>query len=293
MRIGVRAAPVVVVLEHVLNCLLDAIEIGHLTEHAAHAALGTRPVVAKDIDDHCILKLTSLADGRKQPADLVVAVFAKTGIHFHLPGEELLLVWGQLVPILDGLGFVGQFGARRDHAHGDLFCMCFFAQFIPALVELAFILGYPLLGHMMRRMGCAGGEIHEERLFRSQCFLELHPGNGLVGHVGHEIVAFIMRRGDPGHPVVDCGIPLVGLAAIKAVKLVKSRTRWPAIGRSGDAYLPGCGLVVLAEEAGAVAVQTQHLSHWCDAVRSLSRITREGRGGFGDAAHIVHMMVAA
>ena len=102
-----------------------------------------------------------------------------------------------------------------------------------------------------------------------------------------------MRRGDSSHPVIDRGIPLVGLAAIEAVELVKARTCRPAIGRPGGADLPGRGLVVLAEEAGTVAVQAQHLRQRCDVVRSLSRVAREGSGRFGDAAHVVHVVVAA
>ena len=100
-------------------------------------------------------------------------------------------------------------------------------------------------------MGRARGEIHEERLVRRERLLELHPGDGLVGHVGHEVVAGVVRRGDAGHAVIERGIPLVGLAAEEPVEFVEARARRPAVGRSGDADLPGCGLMVLAEERGA------------------------------------------
>ncbi len=145
---------------------------------------------------------------------------------------------------------------------------------------------------MVRSVGGTRGEIDEERLVRRERFLELHPRNGLVSHVRHEIVAFVVRCGDSSHPVIDRGIPLVGLAAEETVELVESRTGRPAIGRPGDADLPRRRFMVLAEEAGAVTVQAQHLRQRCDVVRSLSRVAREGSGRFGDAAHVVHVVVA-
>ena len=102
-----------------------------------------------------------------------------------------------------------------------------------------------------------------------------------------------MRRGDASHAVIERGIPLVGLAAEEAVELVEARTRRPAVGRAGGADLPRRRLVVLAEEGGAVTVQAQHLRERRDAVGALPRVARKPRGGFGDAAHVVHVVVAA
>ena len=203
------------------------------------------------------------------------AVFPEGGIDLHLAGEELLLVGGQLVPVLDGLGLVGQLRALGHHAQRDLPRQRFFAQLVPAAVEAALVLGDPFLGHMMRRMGGARCEIHEERLVRRERLLELHPGDGLVGHVGHEVVAGVVRRGDAGHAVIERGIPLVGLAAEEAVELVEARARRPAVGRPGDADLPRRGLVVLAEEGGAVTVQAQHLGERRDGVGPLPGIARK------------------
>ena len=190
-------------------------------------------------------------------------------------------------------GLLASLVPGRHHAQRDLTRQRLLAQLVPALVELALVLGDPLLGHVVRRVGGARCEIDEERLVRRQRLLELHPGDGLVGHVGHEVVARVVRRRDPGHTVIDRRSPLVGLAAEETVELVEARARRPAVGRPGDADLPRRGLVVLAEEAGAVAVQAQHLRQRRDVVRPLSRVAREGRGRFGDAAHVVHVVVAA
>ena len=87
-----RSAPLVVMLEHLLHRLRNAIEIGKLVEHAQHAALGAGAVVADDVEDQRVIELAYLANGIEQPADLVVAIFSKGGINFHLAGKELLLV---------------------------------------------------------------------------------------------------------------------------------------------------------------------------------------------------------
>ena len=100
------------------------------------------------------------------------AVFAEAGEDFHLAGKELLLVGAQLVPVLDGLGLGSQLGARGNDAERDLAGQRLFAQLVPALVELALVLGDPLLRHMVRRVRGARSEVDEERLVRRQRFLD-------------------------------------------------------------------------------------------------------------------------
>ncbi len=149
----------------------------------------------------------SLVNGIEQAADLVVAVFAEGGIDFHLAGEELFLVGGERVPILDGLRFGGELRAGRNNAEFDLTGERLFAHLVPALIELALVLFDPFLGHVMRRVRGAGREIDEERLVRRERLLELHPGDRLIGHVGHEVVAGIVRRLDPGQSFIEAWAP--------------------------------------------------------------------------------------
>ena len=50
--------------------------------------------------------------------------------------------------------------------------------------------------------------------------------------------------------------------------------------------------MILAEEAGAVAVQAQHLGQRRDVVRSLPGVAGKCRGDLGDASHVVHVMIS-
>ena len=93
--------------------------------------------------------------------------------------------------------------------------------------------------------------------------------------------------------MVEVRRPLVGLAAEEAVELIEPRPRGPAVGGAGGAHFPGRGLVVLAEEARAVAVQAHHLRERGHVVRALSGVARKGGGGLRDPAHVVHVVVAA
>ena len=129
-----------------------------------------------------------------EPADLVVGVLAEAGEDFHLAGEELLLVGAQLVPVLDGLGLGGELGAGGNDAELDLAGQRLLAELVPALVELALVLGDPLLRHVVRGVRGARREVDEERLVRRQRLLGARPVDRLVGHVGHEVVVRVLRQ---------------------------------------------------------------------------------------------------
>ena len=205
-----------------LHRFVDAVEIGHFVEHADHAAFGAGPVVADDVKNQSVVELTGFFEAVEQAADFVVAVFAKAGVDFHLAGKEFFLVGGQLVPVLDRLWFGSQLRTGRNHAERDLPRQRLFAHLVPAAVKLTFVLGDPFLRHMMRRVRGAGREVHEEWFVRRQRLLKLHPGDRVVGHVGHEVVAGIVRRLDPVQAFVEAWRPLVGLAADEAVELVEA-----------------------------------------------------------------------
>ena len=70
----------------------DAVEVGHLVEHAVHAAFGAGAVVADVVDDQRVVELADVLDGLHDAADLVVGVRGEGGEHLHLPGEQPLLV---------------------------------------------------------------------------------------------------------------------------------------------------------------------------------------------------------
>ena len=95
VREGLGAAPLVDVLQHVGHRLGDAVEVGHLVEHAGHAALGAGAVVADLVEDQRVVQFTDVLDRLHHAADLVVGVRGKRREHFHLPREQPLLVGGQ------------------------------------------------------------------------------------------------------------------------------------------------------------------------------------------------------
>ena len=209
-------------LQHVGDCFLNAVEEGVLVEHAVRAALGAGSVVAEDVEDERVVELAHLFERLKEAADFVVAVFAEGGVDLHLMGEEFFLVRVEGVPILDGLGLGCEFGAGGNDAELDLASERLFAEFVPALIELAFVFGDPLFGHVVRSMRCSRSEVDEEGFVRREGLLEFHPVDGMIGHVGHEVVAGIVRRGDHVEAVIEGGRPLVGLAADEAVELVEA-----------------------------------------------------------------------
>ena len=293
VRVGGRPAPVVVVLEHVRERLLHAVEVRHLAEHAVHAALGARAVVAQDVEDERVVELPDVADGVHQPADLGVGVLAEAGVDLHLAGEELLLVGAESAPVLDRLGLRRKLRPGRHDAEVDLAREGLLAHHVPARVEPTLVLRDPLLRRVVRGVRRARREVHEEGLVRRQRLLELHPGDRLVRHVRHEVIVRVSRDLDRVHAVVEVRRPLVGLAAEEAVELVEPGPCRPAVGRARRADLPGRRLVVLAEEAGAVAVQPQHLGERRDVVRALPRVARKRGRCLGDATHVVHVVVTA
>ena len=145
---------------------------------------------------------------------------------------------------------------------------------------------------MVWSMRCARRIVDEERLLRCQRLLESDPGGRLVGHVGKEVVVGIIRQFHRMNTVIDEWCPLIGLAAQEAVKLVESLARRPAIERTGNARLPGCQLVPLAERRSAVAVQAQYLGQRSDILGYPAGVAGKRCAGLDDRAHIVDVMVA-
>ncbi len=173
VRVGVRAAQIVVVLEDFRDGFVHAIEIGHLVEQAVHRAFGARAIVPDLVEDQRVVELAEVFDCLDEPADFVVGVFAEAGEDFHLAGEELLLIVGELVPVLDGFRLGGEFGALGNDAQRDLAGQRFLAELVPALIEFALVLRDPLFRGVVRGVRCARREVDEKRLIGSQCFLAL------------------------------------------------------------------------------------------------------------------------
>ena len=255
--------------------------------------LGTRAVVAGDVDEQGVIQLADVLQRLLESPDLVIGVLQEAGEHLGLACEETPLFCRQRVPRLDVLWPVAQPGVRRDHAQLLLALERFISYLVPALVELALVLVGPRLRHMVRRMDRPGGVVDEERLVRRHRLLGFHPVDGLVGHVDGEVVVLHLGRIDLDRAVVDERIPLVGLPADESVELVEPLVEGPAIKRTRHTGLPRGGFVPLAEGAGAVAVQPQHFRQGRHAVRHLPGVAGKGRRALHDRAGISGVVVPA
>ncbi len=132
----VGAPDVVEILQLVLDRNLDAVEHGDFVRRADQCAFGARTVVAADVDDERVVELAHVLDGLDDAADLVVGVGEIGGIDLDLADEHLLLVGGELVPILQQVVRPGRhLCVLRNHAEPLLVGEDRLAQFVPALVE--------------------------------------------------------------------------------------------------------------------------------------------------------------
>ena len=152
----------------------------------------------------------------------------KAGKGLHLQFEQLLLLLGEFFPVLNFVGLASEHGAIWHNPHRFLPGQRFLTQRVPTVSKAAFVFITPLYGRMMRRVCCARRVINEERLIRRHRLLESHPRHRLICHIGGEVVVRVVLALDLGHPVINDGIPLVGLTANKAVELVEARVSRPA-----------------------------------------------------------------
>ncbi len=145
-------------------------------------------------------------------------------------------------------------------------------------------------------MRSAGGEVDEERLVWNERLLLPDPVDRLVGHVVYKVVSLFggLRGLDRNGAFIECGIPLVRLAADESVEVLESAAAgWPRIERTGRAGLPHRHLMALAELSSRVAIQLERFGEGRAGVRQNRVITRRTAGDLGDAAHAYGVMVAA
>ena len=149
---------------------------------------------------------------------------------------------------------------RRDDAEFLLPCEGLLAQLVPALVELALVLVGPFLRHVMRRVRRAGREVGEEWLVGHERLLLPDPLDRLGGQILRQVIALLrcLLRLDWSRAFVECWIPLVGLAADEAIKVLEAAAAaGPGIERAHGARLPDRYFVALAELRRRVAVELQ------------------------------------
>ena len=145
---------------------------------------------------------------------------------------------------------------------------------------------------MVWSMGGSWRIIHKERFFRCQCLLILHPINGLIGHIGEEVIVRVLWQLNRMCSIVDIWSPLVGLPAKESIKLIETLTSGPAVkGPRNRGFPCGC-LMPFSKGCSTIAVQTQHLCHRGDILGNATGVTRKSRSRFDDSTHIIYMVVA-
>ena len=230
----------------------------------------------------------------EQPADLVVGVLEEAGEDLHHAGVEPALVGGQVVPLLH-VGIVArQLGVLGDDAEFLLPGEHLLAVGVPAVVELALVLVGPFLGHLVRRVVGAGGEVQEERLVRRDLLEVGDELDGLVGQIDGQVIALLgrLRRLDLVVVVDQVGIVLVGVAAEEAVVALEAAAERPAVVGAGRADLLGRGQVPLADAERVVAMRQQHLGQEAVLERDGAVGAGVARRALGDARHAVGVVVA-
>ncbi len=135
-------------------------------------------------------------------------------------------------------------------------------------------------GHLVRRVGGARREVHEERLVGQQRLLLACPADRLVGQILGQVVALgrRLRRLDRGGALVQGRVPLVVLAADETVEVLEAAAAGrPCRERPGRAGLPDRNLVALAELGRGVSVELQRqraVAPWCSATPSCNPVPR-------------------
>ena len=141
---------------------------------------------------------------------------------------------------------------------------------------------------MVRRVGRARREVHEERLVRHQRLLLADPADRLVGEILRQVVALLGGQVglDGRRAVIQRGRVLVRLAADEPVEVLEAAADARPCGeRTHRAGLPDGDLVALAELRRGVTIELQRLGQRGARVRADRAIAWRRCGDLRDAAH--------
>ena len=87
----------------------------------------------------------------------------------------------------------------------------------------------------MRRVRTTGHVIEEERLVRRGRIQLVHILDGLVRHIGDQVVAGLPDpRIDLGMIAEEIGLPLIGLAAHEPIEILKAHSAGPLVEGAGE-----------------------------------------------------------
>src|SRR5882757_4897343 len=152
---------------------------------------------------------------------MVIRILHKTGVNLHLADEHRLERGWHLIPCWDFRVPERELTLLRNDAQLLLASVGLFAQLVPALIELAFVLICPLLRNVVWGVGRTWREVDEEGLIGNERFLLPNPVDGLVCHVFHQVVALFGRllNLDGCGAFIERRVPLVRLTADKTIEI--------------------------------------------------------------------------
>ena len=107
----------------------------------------------------------------------------------------------------------------------------------------------------MRSVRAAGGVVHEERLVRSEFVDLMQVGDGVIRHVGGQVVTWFANVGvNPCGVAIQIGLPLICFAAQESVEIFETQSDGPLIERTHLTCFVGRCVVLFAEPGGCVAI---------------------------------------
>ena len=221
----------------------------------------------------------------------MVGVFLETGVHFHLTRIHLLNVRWYAVPSGECRIARSEFGVGRNHSELLLSCKRLLAQFVPALIELAFVFVAPFLRHLVGGMTCTSRKIKKERFVRRLRFLITNPGDRVVDHRIIEIKVFVLRHADDVVVLGKQRIELTVFSSKKSPEVVKPERVRPAIKRTcGPLLRVGCEMP-LADRSSVVTIGPKNLRDGRGASRPIRTVAWPTTDQFRDRAKSHRMMV--
>src|ERR1700730_9565093 len=93
---------------------------------------------------------------------MIIGELEEPGVDFHLTSQHRFQICGSIVPSGNLDRTLCQIAVLGNNSELLLACERLFAKLVPSLIELAFIFVSPLLGNVMRRMGCSWRKVDEK-----------------------------------------------------------------------------------------------------------------------------------
>src|SRR5262249_39381343 len=149
------------------------------------------------------------------------------GEYFHHSGIKPLLVCIQRVPCWKAFRTSRELSVLWHYAELLLPLECLFAILVPTLVEFSLEFGDPFFRSVMWSMSSTGRDIKEIRFIGRNTLGLAHPGDCFVGKIGGEVIFRVRRSGHKVPILIENRVPMVHIAAVEAVEIIKPQSVGP------------------------------------------------------------------